>query len=255
MPSELPHGTDPAKLARAVASVPGQKRGIFRPSVKLSSNARKEVSSLTFRNRYETPSSHDILLFGLAAVIKLFSSDRDRTTAAEAPDVFQEGSIPFIAYIPFNTAHEVARTDGNCQMIGARPSSDSSFQLLLWEPKSDRFRNLECNCVEACRRKFEDPLASPANHLGMESPIQRARSDQHSTDSSGIFWASQDRVLLRSTGYKLVASPQNGAPHAEVAHGPMLLGVVFNVLLYGIMITQIYLYYTTYKRYVLSAVK
>ncbi|KAJ3565254.1 hypothetical protein NP233_g7744 [Leucocoprinus birnbaumii] len=35
---------------------------------------------------------------------------------------------------------------------------------------------------------------------------------------------------------------------AEVAHGPMLLGVVFNVLLYGIMITQIYLYYTTYKR-------
>ncbi|KAK0487412.1 hypothetical protein IW261DRAFT_1558495 [Armillaria novae-zelandiae] len=30
---------------------------------------------------------------------------------------------------------------------------------------------------------------------------------------------------------------------AEVAHGPMLIGFVFNVLLYGIMIAQVYLYY------------
>ncbi|KAG7442974.1 uncharacterized protein BT62DRAFT_982177 [Guyanagaster necrorhizus] len=30
---------------------------------------------------------------------------------------------------------------------------------------------------------------------------------------------------------------------AEVAHGPMLIGFVCNVLLYGIMITQVYLYY------------
>ena len=35
---------------------------------------------------------------------------------------------------------------------------------------------------------------------------------------------------------------------AELAHGPMLIGLVFNVLLYGIMITQLYLYVTTYKR-------
>lgn len=35
---------------------------------------------------------------------------------------------------------------------------------------------------------------------------------------------------------------------AEIAHGPMLIGIIFNVLLYGIMITQVYLYYTTYKR-------
>ncbi|PBK97733.1 hypothetical protein ARMGADRAFT_1076192 [Armillaria gallica] len=35
---------------------------------------------------------------------------------------------------------------------------------------------------------------------------------------------------------------------AEVAHGPMLIGFVFNVLLYGIMIAQIYLYYVTYKK-------
>ncbi|KAL1720274.1 hypothetical protein EV715DRAFT_164864, partial [Schizophyllum commune] len=35
---------------------------------------------------------------------------------------------------------------------------------------------------------------------------------------------------------------------AQLAHGPMLIGLVFNVLLYGIMITQLYLYVTTYKR-------
>ncbi|KAJ6578782.1 hypothetical protein DFH09DRAFT_1148297 [Mycena vulgaris] len=35
---------------------------------------------------------------------------------------------------------------------------------------------------------------------------------------------------------------------AEIAHGPMFLGLVMNILLYGIMWTQIYLYLTTYKR-------
>jgi len=35
---------------------------------------------------------------------------------------------------------------------------------------------------------------------------------------------------------------------ASASHGPMFLGLTFNILLYGIMITQIYLYMTTYKR-------
>ncbi|CAK5271234.1 unnamed protein product [Mycena citricolor] len=35
---------------------------------------------------------------------------------------------------------------------------------------------------------------------------------------------------------------------AEVAHGPMFVGLMMNILLYGIMITQFYLYMTTYKR-------
>ncbi|KIJ64623.1 hypothetical protein HYDPIDRAFT_28558 [Hydnomerulius pinastri MD-312] len=34
---------------------------------------------------------------------------------------------------------------------------------------------------------------------------------------------------------------------AQVAHGPFLIGVIFNIVLYGIMMTQTYLYYTTYK--------
>ncbi|THV03814.1 hypothetical protein K435DRAFT_851419 [Dendrothele bispora CBS 962.96] len=34
---------------------------------------------------------------------------------------------------------------------------------------------------------------------------------------------------------------------AEIAHGPMFIGFLFNVLLHGIMITQIYLYYGTFK--------
>ncbi|KIM55389.1 hypothetical protein SCLCIDRAFT_1221229 [Scleroderma citrinum Foug A] len=35
---------------------------------------------------------------------------------------------------------------------------------------------------------------------------------------------------------------------AEIAHGPFFIGVAINILLYGIMITQMYLYYSTYKR-------
>jgi len=34
---------------------------------------------------------------------------------------------------------------------------------------------------------------------------------------------------------------------AEIALGPMLIGTVFNIVLYGIMITQVYLYFNTYK--------
>ncbi|KAF9524250.1 hypothetical protein CPB83DRAFT_898004 [Crepidotus variabilis] len=34
---------------------------------------------------------------------------------------------------------------------------------------------------------------------------------------------------------------------AEIAHGPMLIGFTINVLLYGVMTTQVYLYYTAYK--------
>ncbi|KAL4073095.1 hypothetical protein V8B97DRAFT_1916527 [Scleroderma yunnanense] len=34
---------------------------------------------------------------------------------------------------------------------------------------------------------------------------------------------------------------------AEIAHGPFLIGVAINILLYGIMVTQVYLYFTTYK--------
>ncbi|KIM55390.1 hypothetical protein SCLCIDRAFT_30436 [Scleroderma citrinum Foug A] len=34
---------------------------------------------------------------------------------------------------------------------------------------------------------------------------------------------------------------------AEIAHGPFLIGVAINILLYGIMVTQMYLYYSTYK--------
>jgi hypothetical protein len=32
------------------------------------------------------------------------------------------------------------------------------------------------------------------------------------------------------------------------SHGPMLIGTMINIFLYGIMITQVYIYYTTYKR-------
>jgi hypothetical protein len=33
-----------------------------------------------------------------------------------------------------------------------------------------------------------------------------------------------------------------------VSHGDMLIGTTINILLYGIMITQMYIYYTTYQR-------
>lgn len=37
------------------------------------------------------------------------------------------------------------------------------------------------------------------------------------------------------------------------SYGPIFIGVVFNIVLYGIMITQTYLYYNVYKRYVTSS--
>ncbi|EKM82037.1 hypothetical protein AGABI1DRAFT_105410 [Agaricus bisporus var. burnettii JB137-S8] len=35
---------------------------------------------------------------------------------------------------------------------------------------------------------------------------------------------------------------------AETAHGPMLIGTLLNVLLFGVMIAQVYIYYTSYRR-------
>ncbi|KIM66841.1 hypothetical protein SCLCIDRAFT_21616 [Scleroderma citrinum Foug A] len=34
---------------------------------------------------------------------------------------------------------------------------------------------------------------------------------------------------------------------AQIAHGPFLVGVAINIFLYGIMVTQMYLYYSSYK--------
>ncbi|KAK0221029.1 hypothetical protein EDD85DRAFT_1028567 [Armillaria nabsnona] len=35
---------------------------------------------------------------------------------------------------------------------------------------------------------------------------------------------------------------------AEVVHGPIFIGLMFNLLLYGIMVTQVYLYFAAYKQ-------
>jgi len=35
---------------------------------------------------------------------------------------------------------------------------------------------------------------------------------------------------------------------AEIAHGPVLIGFTFNAILLGVMITQVYLYYTSFKK-------
>ena len=37
-------------------------------------------------------------------------------------------------------------------------------------------------------------------------------------------------------------------------YGPIFVGVVFNILLYGIMITQTFLYFTVYKKCVILTV-
>ncbi|KAF7307856.1 WD-REPEATS-REGION domain-containing protein [Mycena kentingensis (nom. inval.)] len=55
--------------------------------------------------------------------------------------------------------------------------------------------------------------------------------------------------LLLSVSVFILANVKMHTPGpAEVAHGPMFLGLTMNILLYGIMITQMYLYITTYKR-------
>ncbi|KAF8965728.1 hypothetical protein BDZ97DRAFT_1810733 [Flammula alnicola] len=35
---------------------------------------------------------------------------------------------------------------------------------------------------------------------------------------------------------------------AEIAHGPILIGFTFNAILLGVMVTQVYLYYTSFKK-------
>lgn len=34
----------------------------------------------------------------------------------------------------------------------------------------------------------------------------------------------------------------------NTSHGPLFIGIIFSVFLYGITVTQSYLYYTTYKK-------
>ena len=41
--------------------------------------------------------------------------------------------------------------------------------------------------------------------------------------------------------------------YEPLRYGPIFVGVVLNILLYGIMITQTYLYFNVYKKYVLSS--
>ena len=41
--------------------------------------------------------------------------------------------------------------------------------------------------------------------------------------------------------------------HKLLRYGPIFVGVVLNILLYGIMITQTYLYFNVYKKYALSS--
>ncbi len=42
--------------------------------------------------------------------------------------------------------------------------------------------------------------------------------------------------------------PTDDSPASR--YGPIFIGVVFNIALYGIMVTQTYLYFQVYKRYV-----
>ena len=72
-----------------------------------------------------------------------------------------------------------------------------------------------------------------------------------------------DRVEQRPRNHALSRRPDVSVPHPAVyrrtrspavapRYGPIFVGVVFNILLYGIMITQTYLYFNTYKKYAAS---
>lgn len=54
--------------------------------------------------------------------------------------------------------------------------------------------------------------------------------------------------------YVLNAQSRHGLIFAEMQHrnrlGPIYIGTILNVALYGIMITQVYLYFSNYKKYV-----
>ncbi|KAF8911239.1 hypothetical protein CPB85DRAFT_1304376 [Mucidula mucida] len=46
----------------------------------------------------------------------------------------------------------------------------------------------------------------------------------------------------------MASSPSTSPNPASVAHGPMLIGLMFNFILLGIIMTQLYIYMKTYKR-------
>ncbi|EGN98316.1 hypothetical protein SERLA73DRAFT_183263 [Serpula lacrymans var. lacrymans S7.3] len=66
-----------------------------------------------------------------------------------------------------------------------------------------------------------------------------------SAETANFLWflrAGGNKLASRGRLIKMALGP------AEVAHGPFLIGVILNVALYGIMITQTFLYFTTYKK-------
>lgn len=66
-----------------------------------------------------------------------------------------------------------------------------------------------------------------------------------SLQPSTLIYNTQPASCFTSSRPRMLKGP------AEIAHGPMLIGFIFNVLLYGIMITQVYIYFVTYKMWFL----
>ncbi|KAJ3559307.1 hypothetical protein NP233_g11298 [Leucocoprinus birnbaumii] len=61
-------------------------------------------------------------------------------------------------------------------------------------------------------------------------------------------WGNPLSLGTKNTAQELIML---GGP-AELAYGPVFIGLVFNILLFGVMIAQCYIYYTTYKNQIVS---
>ncbi|KAJ3501837.1 hypothetical protein NLJ89_g9161 [Agrocybe chaxingu] len=97
-------------------------------------------------------------------------------------------------------------------------------------------------------------FSSSTETIGLIAPDRQHIHDSSCAKYNGTEYAQLLPSLLSSVPphpselFKMVnISPPINNP-AEIAHRWMLLGCFINVLLLGIMITQVYLYYTTYKR-------
>ena len=90
------------------------------------------------------------------------------------------------------------------------------------------------------------PLRPPSEALALGPACNPCTTHSHSC--AGVAELSECLPLrLRCTW--LAVRPESDSLNRWLAsYGPIFIGVVFNIALYGIMITQTYLYFNVYRR-------
>ncbi|KAJ7146203.1 hypothetical protein C8R44DRAFT_756840 [Mycena epipterygia] len=101
-------------------------------------------------------------------------------------------------------------------------------------------------CPRCKLRHYQNlnPLLTPTDEEQRRQCVDTEARTQASIRPPGVIMPLIASPLLLAIFFPFTAMK---GP-AELAHGPMFIGLTLNICLYGVMLTQIYLYTTTYKR-------